>query len=85
MERTKNYRGGVCETRQKDLKVVYREEISMQGWFFIAMAKEKRKISKSIRTHIRRQKARIRSTVAGVEEQKKQIEELYHINRPKGE
>ncbi|HEY4509842.1 MAG TPA: hypothetical protein VJC15_02545 [Candidatus Paceibacterota bacterium] len=41
------------------------------------MEKEKRKISKSIRTHIRREKARIRSTVADVEEQKKQIEKLY--------
>ncbi|GEM_PF-6133731 len=49
------------------------------------MAKEKRKISVSLGKHIRREKARIRSTVADIEEQKKQIEQLYQIGIRKAE
>ncbi len=36
------------------------------------------KIPNSTRKHIRKEKARIRRTVFDLEEQKKQIEKLYH-------
>lgn len=38
---------------------------------------EKKKLSKSMKTHIRREKARIRKEVPNPEEQKKQISALY--------
>ena len=52
------------------------KEFSAKAKFFVGM-KQKMKISKSTRIHIRREKARIRRGIADLEEQKKLIEKLY--------